>query len=71
MTTNPKYKTWSCGTCNQKLGILHKNGVLSIKHKEFYCQVVGECTVICRYCGSHNTIHTSSMDIESIADEAC
>lgn len=62
-----KYKDWRCGTCDKLLGIVYHTGVLSIKHKEFYCWIEGHCKVICRFCGSSNTINTST-NIEDMVD---
>jgi hypothetical protein len=65
--TAPKYKTWNCGTCGSILGMIYPNGVLAIKHKEFYCWIKGECTVVCRRCSSQNMLNTYA-DIEKVIE---
>jgi hypothetical protein len=62
-----KFKPWRCGTCSKVIGMIYATGVLSIKHKEFYCWISGHCKLICRYCGTTNTISTES-DITMLVD---
>jgi hypothetical protein len=69
-----RYKAWECSTCGKMLGITYPNGVLAIKHKEFYCWVVGQCKVVCRYCSAINVYNTtiklqSEVDLNNIFDD--
>jgi hypothetical protein len=49
-------KNWRCGACHKLLGIIYRNGILAIKHKDFVGWVLsGDFKTICRFCKCENT----------------
>ena len=60
-----KYKEWRCGSCNKLLGIIHNNGVLAIKYKDFVGYVLkGDFKMICTFCKSENNYtHNKLVDV--------
>ncbi len=60
-----KYKEWRCGSCNKLLGIIHNNGILAIKHKDFVgYSMGGDFKTICVFCKSdNNNTHKSIVEV--------
>lgn len=58
VTKPEKFKRWLCASCGKLQGIIHHNGTLCVKHKDLVCWVVGECKIVCRFCGAMNEYKT-------------
>jgi len=58
------YWEWRCQACQSLLGLHFPVGVLHVKFKDLVMYVKGEATIVCRKCGTTNTMKTD-INVES------
>jgi len=67
-TTNRKFRRWTCGTCDKLLGLIYKNGTVSVKYKDLVLWVTGSIKTVCRSCQTENT-YTYEKNVESLFEQ--
>jgi len=59
---------WLCKNCNAVLGFTDtQKKVLRIKYKDLFCYFSGgSCTLICRQCGTPNTVGQVDSSVQEL-----